>query len=252
MTVTAAFKRWRRRRLWAAVDRAARVQVWYHTIDLGDGIVTPGMFDHREYLDEYGLPADLSGQRVLDVGTANGFFAFEMERRGARKVVAVDTAHPWSFRLCRRALGSRAAYVRADIHDLTPRRLGGTFDLVFCGDLLLHLDDIVGAMRTLRKLTRGTVIVASALMDGTDESQPLVHAALTRETVTLTRGPARGDQRSFNATWIGNRMFYRRLLEYTGFTDVEIVSTHTLRPVPDHGTDMGHEVRHIVIRGQTT
>src|SRR5688572_16639032 len=63
---------------------------WYHTIDLGDGVVTPGIFDHRPLLDQYGLPADLTGLSVLDAGAANGFFSFEFERRGASRVLAVD------------------------------------------------------------------------------------------------------------------------------------------------------------------
>jgi hypothetical protein len=56
---------------------------WYHTIDLGDGIVTKGTYDLRPVLDQYGFPADLHGKRVLDIGRASGFFSFELERRGA-------------------------------------------------------------------------------------------------------------------------------------------------------------------------
>ncbi len=63
---------------------------WYHTLDFGDGVVTGGMFDLRPYADRYGLPERLDGMRVLDVGTWDGFWAFEMERRGAAEVVALD------------------------------------------------------------------------------------------------------------------------------------------------------------------
>ncbi len=62
---------------------------WYHTIDLGDGLVTPGLYDYRGTLDDFHFPADMSGMRVLDVGSATGFFAFEFERRGA-SVVSVE------------------------------------------------------------------------------------------------------------------------------------------------------------------
>src|SRR5918911_1254406 len=63
--------------------RVEEVGPWYHTLDLGSGVVTEGMFDLRPYVDRYGLPESLSGMRVLDVGTFDGFWAFEMERRGA-------------------------------------------------------------------------------------------------------------------------------------------------------------------------
>lgn len=39
---------------------------WYHTINLGNGIVTPGMYDHRPHLHHYGLPADLHGKTGPD------------------------------------------------------------------------------------------------------------------------------------------------------------------------------------------
>jgi tRNA (mo5U34)-methyltransferase len=59
---------------------------WYHTIDLGDGLITPGLYDYRETLPAFQFPEDMRGMTVLDVGSATGFFAFEFERRGARVV----------------------------------------------------------------------------------------------------------------------------------------------------------------------
>ncbi len=65
-----------------------RLDQWYHTIDLGNGLTTRGIFDHRSVVHCYGLPESLEGKTCLDVGTGDGFFAFEMERRGAARVVA--------------------------------------------------------------------------------------------------------------------------------------------------------------------
>jgi tRNA (mo5U34)-methyltransferase len=59
---------------------------WYHTIDLGDGLVTPGLYDYRATLPDFHFPENMAGMTVLDVGSATGFFAFEFERRGARVV----------------------------------------------------------------------------------------------------------------------------------------------------------------------
>src|SRR3954451_22751816 len=67
---------------------------WYHTLDLGDGVVTKGMFDHRPHLHHYPIPADLTGKHCLDVATMDGFWAFEMERRGAASVTALDLEDP--------------------------------------------------------------------------------------------------------------------------------------------------------------
>ena len=62
---------------------------WYHTVELPDGLVTPGQYDFREALPAFPFPRDMRGMRVLDIGSATGFFAFEFARRGA-EVVSVE------------------------------------------------------------------------------------------------------------------------------------------------------------------
>src|SRR5438045_2745271 len=155
---------------------------WYHTIDLGEGVVTPGMFDHRPMVDRYLLPSDLNGMRCLDVGTMDGFWAFEMERRGAAEVVAADLRAvgdlDWPprwraqvepaldetkaarFALAQRALGSNVRRVERSVYELDPGTLG-SFDLVFCGDLLVHLKDPITAVQRLLGVCRGSAIVCN-------------------------------------------------------------------------------------------
>ncbi len=62
---------------------------WYHAIDLGGGLITPGIYDYRDTVGAFRFPEDMRGMTVLDVGSATGFFAFEFERRGAR-VISVE------------------------------------------------------------------------------------------------------------------------------------------------------------------
>jgi tRNA (mo5U34)-methyltransferase len=84
---------------------------WFHKIELWPGLVTPGRSDPlREKLPFFGLPEEMQGLRVLDVGCAEGFFSFEAERRGAREVIAIDS-FPDSvrrFNICRAAFNSKA------------------------------------------------------------------------------------------------------------------------------------------------
>ena len=59
---------------------------WFHSVDLGDGVVTPGAKSPellRAEFDSLGLPSDMTGLRVLDIGAWDGFFSFEAESRGA-------------------------------------------------------------------------------------------------------------------------------------------------------------------------
>ena len=70
-------------------ERVAANPLWYHTIELEPGLVTSGWFDLRPVVDRLPWP-DVRGKRCLDVGTYDGFLAFELERRGAGEVVATD------------------------------------------------------------------------------------------------------------------------------------------------------------------
>lgn len=92
--------------------RSRRIQ-WFHTIGLGNGVVTPGLDASEQKLQTLGMPADLTGKSVLDFCAWNGFLSFAAERRGASRVVAVDhycwNGEGWGtktgFDLARAALG---------------------------------------------------------------------------------------------------------------------------------------------------
>lgn len=155
---------------------------WYHAIELPHGVVTPGRADHRDQVALYGLPADMTGMRALDVATFDGFWAFEMERRGA-EVVATDIGR-WTeadiprrwlekmtpeqdsitgdgFRLAKELLGSNVDRKTISVYDLDPAELG-TFDVVMMSDLLLHIRDPQRALEKLYEVTvpGGYAIVA--------------------------------------------------------------------------------------------
>lgn len=55
---------------------------WYHTIELGSGLITPGYYDYRDSISSFKFP-DMKGMSVLEVGSATGCFAFEFEKMGA-------------------------------------------------------------------------------------------------------------------------------------------------------------------------
>lgn len=139
---------------------------WWHRIDLGRGIVTPGTDDSPRKLAGLGMPTDLRGKRVLDIGAWDGFFSFEAERRGAARVVAVDASWTgpdggptkYGFNLAHRALESRVESLHLSVHDLDPASLG-TFDLVLFLGVLYHVRDPLGALERVRAVTSGLAII---------------------------------------------------------------------------------------------
>jgi tRNA (mo5U34)-methyltransferase len=203
--------------------------VWYHTIELAPGVVTPGWFDLRPVVDRMPWP-DVRGKRCLDVGTYDGFLAFELERRGAAEVVAIDiddhAQWDWppvlralgperlaamagpdkarGFRMAARALGSRVERRAMSVYDLHPDRVG-TFDVVVCGSLLLHLRDPLRALEAIRTVTREHFLSAEQI----DLRLTLLH----RRTPVL-----RLDGRDNNIFWfIPSAAGHRRMLQAAGF-----------------------------------
>jgi tRNA (mo5U34)-methyltransferase len=142
---------------------------WWHSIDVGDGITTPGSVDvaYQSFLwNTLQLPQRMTGLRVLDVGTYDGYFAFECERRGA-EVVAIDTSPEdcRCFALARRLIGSRVTYHQMSVYDLNEETLGGPFDLVLCLGVYYHLRHLFIALDSLWKITRGEMRLETHVID---------------------------------------------------------------------------------------
>ena len=138
----------------------------YHSFVLPGGRQLPGAIpiEHqKERLAAFDLPADLSGKRVLDIGPWDGFFAFEMERRGA-EVVAIDYVDLDTFRALHRHLGSKIQYERMDIYELSPERVG-TFDIVLCLGVLYHLKHPLLALEKICAITKDRCIIESFAVD---------------------------------------------------------------------------------------
>jgi len=165
----------------------AGVRLWYHSIEVASGVVTPGWFDLRPIVERLPWP-DVRGKRCLDVGTSDGFLGFELARRGAAEVVATDIAghEDWDWELNQRARGpqymrtvagprpglgfqvahellrSSVRLERIGVYDLAPERVG-RFDLVVCGSLLLHLRDPFRALAAIRSVCRSEFLCANQI-----------------------------------------------------------------------------------------
>jgi len=229
-----------------ALSRQVAAQPWYHTIELPHGIVTQGAYDNRAVVPHYGIPTDLRGQRVLDIASADGFWAFEFERRGA-EVIALDIettadvdlpgpmrkraaeramADPITdgFALAKRFLKSEVEHVTGTIYDLDPDRLGA-FDLVHAGDVLLHLRDPLGALEQIRRVTKSQALLS-------DVFDPMLPS----------RSPGDGQLALYygggNAAWwrpsLGTLV---QMVADVGFSDVEVVTTYQLAA---RGEPKGH------------
>ena len=231
------------------IRRRVESVIWYHTIDLGHGIVTPGIYDHRPYLKWYGLPKSLKGKTALDIGAASGYFSFEIERRGAA-VTATDlpawTDHDFGpeyvpdlnedqarsylrepFLLAKRILNSSAERREINVYDISPKTLG-EFDFVFCASVLLHLTDPLKALWRIRSVTKESAIIATA-----------VRPDAPAEPGALFIGHSKAD-----TWWLPNLACLEAMMKSSGFKRVDRVSEFRL---DFRDGKPGHH--HCVVRG---
>jgi tRNA (mo5U34)-methyltransferase len=204
------------------------VTLWYHTLELPGGVTTPGWFDLRAVAERLPWPP-VTGKRCLDVGTYDGFYAFELERRGAAEVVATDIPDhaDWDlapagrddattllarvsgekgsgFEAAHRALSSKVQRRLISVYDLDPDELG-TFDVVVCGSLLLHLRDPVGALEAIRRVCSGwflSIEQVSLRLSGLGRRRPAAEMSFSSVPTQW---------------WIPNVAGHQRMLQAAGF-----------------------------------
>jgi len=143
---------------------------WFHEMELAPGVMTPGEDSNRlklPILDSMGLPARCDGLRILDIGCSDGYFSFEMEKRGA-SVSAMDFVpeNYTGFSVAKKVLGSAVEYRMDNVYNLDPST-HGTFDLVLFLGVLYHLRKPLAALDAVRSVLKmeGALFMATLLID---------------------------------------------------------------------------------------
>ncbi|MCM0000283.1 MAG: TIGR04290 family methyltransferase [Erythrobacter sp.] len=165
----------------APSNRSLRADVealapWFQNIDLGGGLTTAPAhflgdypaFKYRRFA--HALPADLTGKSVLDIGCNAGFYAIEMARRGAGRVLGVDSDPRYldQARLAAGALGfAGIEFARCDVYDVAA--LGERFDLVIFMGVLYHLRHPLLALDLIREHVAGDLMLFQTMQQGSAE-----------------------------------------------------------------------------------
>lgn len=193
----------KRRRI--AEFEAKRGYPWFHNIDLGDGIITPGAQNSHATLRRVEIPMDLAGMTVLDIGCNDGFYSLECEKRGA-KVTAIDTFSE-TAEFVVDLLGSGVEVLHGDFQLWETDR---TFDLVLFMGVLYHLRHPFMGIEKVRSLCHGDLILESHCTDmgGTTPAMQMYPKA------ELNNDPSNW--------WGPNPACIYAMLNDVGFTDIRV------------------------------
>src|SRR5438270_7687981 len=159
--------------------RIAALAPWFHNLNLGGTWTAP---DH--FLGDYPgakfrrfaahLPKDLSGQSVLDIGCNAGFYSIEMKRRGAARVLGIDSDERYldQARLASETLGfDDIEFARLDVYDVGA--IGEKFDLVIFMGVLYHLRHPLLALDLIREHVAKDLLLFQSMQRGSKHVVPL-------------------------------------------------------------------------------
>lgn len=192
---------------------------WWHRIKLPEGI-TPGICDHSggdpDYItNRFGMPEDLTGKSVLDIGCWDGLFSFEAEKRGAAMVLATDIYQAeWTnnegFQYAKAALKSKVEFlpIPVDLIDQIHTYVR-YFDVVLFYGVLYHLKDPHMALKKIATVTREMLLLETAVME------------MTSPTPTWTRVSGNGGDPTNE--WYPNLAALEEELLILGFNKVSVV-----------------------------
>jgi tRNA (mo5U34)-methyltransferase len=206
---------------------------WFQNLDLRGVHTAPDHFlgDYpnckwREFA--HAIPADLTGRTVLDIGCNAGFYSLEMKRRGAARVVGIDSdpAYLAQARFAAEVTGAEIEFRELDVYDVA--KLGERFDLVLFLGVLYHLRHPLLALDLLHEHVVKDTLVFQSLMRGSREVAALDGDYAFWETGIFEQPgyPAMYfvEQRySHDPTnwWIPNRACAEAMLRSAGFTIVD-------------------------------
>jgi tRNA (mo5U34)-methyltransferase len=197
----------------------------------------PGRRPHRgpdHFLGDYpavkwrrfahAVPADLTGWTVLDVGCNAGFYSIEMKRRGAARVVGIDSD---DFYLAQARFAAEASGLEIELRNLSVydvARLGERFDLVIFMGVLYHLRHPLLALDLLREHVVGDLLLFQSMQRGSTRVEPVAQDHPFEEAAHFLRPgyPALyfvEDRYSGDPTnwWIPNAACAEAMLRSAGF-----------------------------------
>lgn len=159
-------------------QRVASLGPWFHNIDLGGVATAPNHFlgDYpsvkwSKFADA--VPADLSGKSVLDIGCNAGFYSIEMKRRGAARVLGVDSDDDYlrQARFAAEVADCAIEFRRLSVYDVGA--LSERFDIVLFMGVLYHLRHPLLALDLIREHVVADLLVFQSMQRGDDGAAPV-------------------------------------------------------------------------------
>jgi tRNA (mo5U34)-methyltransferase len=148
---------------------------WFHNLDLNGVMTAPNHFLWNYPASKFRhfahvIPQDLTGKTVLDIGCNAGFYSLEMKRRGAARVLGIDSDDRYlaQARLAAEVTGLEAEFRNLSVYDVGS--LGERFDLVIFMGVLYHLRHPLLALDLIHEHVAGDLLLFQSMQRGATEA----------------------------------------------------------------------------------
>ncbi len=213
--------------------RVGELGEWFHNINLNGVWTAPNHFlgDYpnvkwRNF--QHSIPRDLRGKTVLDIGCNAGFYAIEMKRRGADRVVAIDFDQRYldQAKFAAEVLEADIEFYKLTVYDVA--KLAEKFDIVIFMGVLYHLRHPLLALDLIREHVAGDLLLFQSMQRGSNEIEPLERDYPFAETEVFDRPGfpkmhfiERSYSEDWTNWWVPNRACTEAMLRSAGFEIVE-------------------------------
>src|SRR5256885_10466710 len=161
--------RWTPRKIAQHVNKLGK---WFHNMDLG-GIKTAPEHALGDYPSvkwkrfAHAIPSDLTGKSVLDIGCNAGFYSVEMKRRGASRVLGIDSSEEYlaQARFASQVSGAHIEFRKMSVYQLA--ELNERFDIVLFLGVLYHLRHPLLALDLIREYVARDLVIVQSMLRGT-------------------------------------------------------------------------------------
>lgn len=183
---------------------------WYHSfrfneISIESGTRTSLIFQMRLAKS---IPDDLLGMTVLDIGTADGFYSFLCEQRGAKHVLSIDNRNFPGFNIAKQILDSKVEHKKLDLYDLD--QINETFDFVLCFGVYYHLPDLVSAFQKLYSKTNKKLLLSG-------------HILYSDSSIACLYDEYEIHPKDRTNWWVASPSCIKKIAKRVGFTDCQLI-----------------------------
>jgi len=244
--------------------RIEELRPWFHNLCLGGIYTAP---DH--FLSDYPnvkwkrichvVPEDLTGKTVLDIGCNAGFYSIEMKKRGAKRVLGVDTDDHYltQAKFAAQTLGVEIELQKCSVYDVD--KIEGQFDLVLFMGLFYHLRyPLYGLDKVVQKVSGQ--LLFQTMIRPSKETEPAVAVAedydfweeeifsqSTYPKMHFIEKSFAGDQTNW---WIANASGAEAMLRSAGLKIVAHPESETWLCAPEDVKRNGSYIQELELNGK--